>query len=74
MRANVFRGVNQFGIEEVSQQLPYQAFAAGLGDHRIVTTLCPGGKESMRRLMNMVESDVLTRSRSLSTRSRLMTS
>ncbi|HEX7657393.1 MAG TPA: NAD(P)-dependent alcohol dehydrogenase, partial [Sphingomonas sp.] len=30
-------------------------FAAGLGDNRIVTTLCPGGKERMRRLMAMVE-------------------
>ena len=28
--------------------------AAGLGDHKIVTTLCPGGKERMRRLMNVV--------------------
>jgi threonine dehydrogenase-like Zn-dependent dehydrogenase len=27
-----------------------------LGDHKIVTTLCPGGKERMRRLMNMVRS------------------
>jgi threonine dehydrogenase-like Zn-dependent dehydrogenase len=37
-----------------SSQLPYDAFAAGLGDHRIVTTLCPGGKERMRRLMELV--------------------
>ena len=37
-------------------QIPYQALAAGLGDHRIVTTLCPGGKERMRRLMNVVRS------------------
>jgi len=35
--------------------VPYDAFAAGLGDHKIVTTLCPGGKERMRRLMAMVE-------------------
>ena len=34
--------------------MPYEAFAAGLGDHRIVTTLCPGGKERMRRLMEIV--------------------
>ena len=34
--------------------MPYDAFAAGLGDHRIVTTLCPGGKERMRRLIEMV--------------------
>ena len=36
--------------------MPYDAFAAGLGDHRIVTTLCPGGKERMRRLMEMVQA------------------
>jgi threonine dehydrogenase-like Zn-dependent dehydrogenase len=35
---------------------PAVAFAAGLGDHRIVTALCPGGKERMRRLMNVVAS------------------
>jgi alcohol dehydrogenase len=35
-------------------QIPYDAFAAGIGDHRIVTTLCPGGKERMRRLMEVV--------------------
>ena len=28
----------------------------GLGDHRIVTTLCPGGKERMRRLLSLVQS------------------
>ena len=38
-------------------QMPYDAFAAGLGDYRIVTTLCPGGKERMRRLMEMVQSN-----------------
>jgi threonine dehydrogenase-like Zn-dependent dehydrogenase len=31
-----------------------QPFAAGLGDHKIVTTLCAGGKERMRRLMELV--------------------
>ena len=34
--------------------MPYDAFAAGLGDHRVVTTLCPGGKERMRRLIEVV--------------------
>src|SRR5436190_3982552 len=33
---------------------PYEALYAGLGDQRIVTTLCPGGKERMRRLMAMI--------------------
>jgi threonine dehydrogenase-like Zn-dependent dehydrogenase len=37
-------------------QIPYEAFAAGIGDQRIVTTLCPGGKERMRRLMEVVRS------------------
>ena len=36
--------------------LPYEAFAAGIGDHKIVTTLCPGGKERMRRLMEVVRN------------------
>ncbi|RPI55089.1 MAG: NAD(P)-dependent alcohol dehydrogenase [Acidobacteria bacterium] len=34
---------------------PYDAFHAGIGDQKIVTTLCPGGKERMRRLMAMIE-------------------
>jgi threonine dehydrogenase-like Zn-dependent dehydrogenase len=37
--------------------LPLDAFAAGLGDHTIVTTLCPGGKDRMRRLMNLLSSE-----------------
>ena len=39
-----------------ASRCPYDAFAAGLGDYKIVTTLCPGGKERMRRLMSMVQS------------------
>jgi threonine dehydrogenase-like Zn-dependent dehydrogenase len=27
-----------------------------LGGHRIITTLCPGGKERMRRLMEVIAS------------------
>ena len=27
-------------------EMPYEAFAAGLGDHRIVTTLCPGARSA----------------------------
>jgi threonine dehydrogenase-like Zn-dependent dehydrogenase len=36
--------------------IPLDAFLAGLGDHTIVTTLCPGGKERMRRLMETIAS------------------
>lgn len=48
--------LSSLGVYSGKLQLPYDAFAAGLGDHKIVTTLCPGGKERMRRLMNMVRS------------------
>ncbi len=46
--------LSSLGVYSGKLQVPYDAFAAGLGDHRIVTTLCPGGKERMRRLMAMV--------------------
>ena len=48
--------VSSLGVYSGKLQLPYDAFAAGLGDHTIVTSLCPGGKERMGRLMRMVES------------------
>ena len=47
--------LSSLGVYSGKLQVPYEAFAAGLGDHRIVTTLCPGGKERMRRLMAMVQ-------------------
>jgi threonine dehydrogenase-like Zn-dependent dehydrogenase len=48
--------LSSLGVYSGKLQLPYDAFAAGLGDHTIVTTLCPGGKERMRRLMQTVAS------------------
>lgn len=48
--------LSSLGVYSGKLSLPLDAFAAGLGDHRIVTTLCPGGKERMRRLMNVVGS------------------
>jgi alcohol dehydrogenase len=48
--------LSSLGVYSGKLAVPYDAFAAGLGDHRIVTTLCPGGKERMRRLMRTVES------------------
>ncbi len=47
--------LSSLGVYSGKLEVPYDAFAAGLGDHRIVTTLCPGGKERMRRLMALVE-------------------
>ena len=46
--------LSSLGVYSGKVQIPYDAFAAGIGDHRIVTTLCPGGKERMRRLMEVV--------------------
>jgi len=46
--------LSSLGVYSGKLQMPYDAFAAGLGDHRIVTSLCPGGKERMRRLMEIV--------------------
>ena len=46
--------LSSLGVYSGKLTLPLDAFAAGLGDHRVVTTLCPGGKERMRRLMNIV--------------------
>jgi alcohol dehydrogenase len=46
--------LSSLGVYSGKLQVPYDAFAAGLGGHRIVTSLCPGGKERMRRLMEMV--------------------
>ena len=48
--------LSSLGVYSTDLTIPLGAFAAGLGDHRIVTTLCPGGKERMRRLMSVVES------------------
>ena len=48
--------LSSLGVFLGKLQVPYDAFAAGLGDYKIVTTLCPGGKERMRRLMSMVQS------------------
>ncbi|HEY6570624.1 MAG TPA: alcohol dehydrogenase catalytic domain-containing protein [Candidatus Limnocylindrales bacterium] len=48
--------LSSLGVYSGKLEMPYDAFAAGLGDHRVVTTLCPGGKERMRRLIATVES------------------
>jgi threonine dehydrogenase-like Zn-dependent dehydrogenase len=46
--------LSSLGVYSGKVAAPYEAFYAGLGDQKIVTTLCPGGKERMRRLMAMV--------------------
>jgi threonine dehydrogenase-like Zn-dependent dehydrogenase len=46
--------LSSLGVYSGKIVAPYEPFYAGLGDQRIVTSLCPGGKERMRRLMTMI--------------------
>jgi alcohol dehydrogenase len=46
--------LSSLGVYSGKLEIPYEAFAAGIGDHKITTTLCPGGKERMRRLMEVI--------------------
>ena len=48
--------LSSLGVYSKGLTVPLDAFDAGLGDHKIVTTLCPGGKDRMRRLMSVVGS------------------
>lgn len=46
--------LSSLGVYSGDLTIPLEPLAAGLGDHTIRTTLCPGGKERMRRLMDVV--------------------
>ncbi|MNT85485.1 NADP-dependent isopropanol dehydrogenase [compost metagenome] len=48
--------LSSLGVYSSDLRIPLDSFAAGLGDYNIVTTLCPGGKERMRRLMEVIAS------------------
>jgi threonine dehydrogenase-like Zn-dependent dehydrogenase len=48
--------LSSLGVYSADLKIPLDAFLAGLGDHTIRTTLCPGGKERMRRLMEAIAS------------------
>lgn len=46
--------LSSLGVYSNDLSIPLKDFKAGIGDYKIVTTLCPGGKERMRRLMELV--------------------
>ncbi len=48
--------LSSLGVYSSDLTIPLGAFHAGLGDNKIVTSLCPGGKERMRRLLSVVAS------------------
>ena len=49
--------LSSLGVYSSNLTIPLGAFGAGLSDISIVTTLCPGGKERMRRLMSVISSE-----------------
>ncbi len=46
--------VSSLGVYGGKLEVPLESFVYGIGDKQIRTTLCPGGKERMRKLMEMV--------------------
>lgn len=48
--------VSSIGVYSGNVEMPVEPFIYGIGDIKVVSTLCPGGKERMRRLMEMVRT------------------
>jgi len=46
--------VSSLGVYGGKLEIPVEPFVYGIGDKQIRTTLCPGGKERMRKLMELV--------------------
>jgi threonine dehydrogenase-like Zn-dependent dehydrogenase len=51
--------LSSLGVYSGKLTMPVDAFHAGLGDVSVVSTLCPGGKERMRRLLSVVKSGAI---------------
>jgi len=48
--------LSSLGVYSNDLKIPIDAYMAGIGDIDIVSGLCPGGKERMRRLMSVLEA------------------
>jgi threonine dehydrogenase-like Zn-dependent dehydrogenase len=46
--------VSSLGVYGGKLEVPVEPYVYGIGDKQILSTLCPGGKERMRKLMEMV--------------------
>jgi alcohol dehydrogenase len=46
-----------YSAEMANIGVPNQAFGFGIADKNLVSTLCPGGKERMRRLIDLVKNE-----------------
>jgi threonine dehydrogenase-like Zn-dependent dehydrogenase len=47
--------LSSLGVYSGDLKIPLGPFGAGIADLKIVTTLCPGGRERMRRLMTVIQ-------------------
>jgi threonine dehydrogenase-like Zn-dependent dehydrogenase len=48
--------LSSLGVYSTDLKIPVDAFASGIGDKTITTTMCPSGKERMRRMMDLLGS------------------
>ena len=48
--------VSSLGVYGGKLDVPLEAYVYGIGDKQILSTLCPGGKERMRKLMELVRN------------------
>jgi alcohol dehydrogenase len=46
--------VSSLGVYGGKLEMPVESYVYGIGDKQIMSTLCPGGKERMRKLMELV--------------------
>jgi alcohol dehydrogenase len=51
--------VSSLGVYGGKLEIPVEPFVYGIGDKQVRTTLCPGGKERMRKLMELVRRERL---------------
>ena len=60
--------VSSLGVYGGKLEIPVESFIYGIGDKKILSTLCPGGKERMNTLMSLVRTGRLDLSKLISHR------
>lgn len=48
--------LSSLGVYERNTEIPVDAFGAGVADIKIVSSLCPGGSERLRRLISIIKN------------------
>lgn len=48
--------LSSLGVYESNLEIPLDAFGAGIADIKIVSSLCPGGSERLRRMMSIIQN------------------